>query len=120
MSDLSIKQVVLQTGLSIQVSLFILKPEDAGVVERLPMLFVLPEGATVGQLLTLSGLDGVSQNTFFAERAVAVFGEIAQIDTVLHNLDRVEILDRLQFDPMQSRRRRALHKKNPPKSRKRL
>jgi uncharacterized protein len=119
MLDSSISNEVSSANSTIQVSLFILKPEDAGVVERLPMPFVLPKGATVAQLLILAGLDNISQAVLFTDRAVAVYGQIAQPGTVLHHLDRVEILDRLQFDPMQSRRRRALHKKNPPKSRKR-
>ena len=42
-------------------------------------------------------------------RAVAIHGMYATESTILFEGDRLEILDELQFDPMESRRRRAQH-----------
>ena len=43
-------------------------------------------------------------------KRIAVFGLYALPNTQLHEGDRIEILDELRFNPMDSRRRRAAHR----------
>lgn len=83
---------------------------DGGVVSRLPAQFEIPQGTTVPQALAALGFDSTRISEILEQRAVAVFGMYATENTVLFEGDRLEILDGLQFDPMESRRRRARHK----------
>ena len=62
----------------------------------------LPEAATVVDALKASGFDQAGVGAY------AVFGERALLDDVLHEGDRVELLQPLQVDPKEARRRRAL------------
>ncbi|BET26083.1 putative ubiquitin-RnfH superfamily antitoxin RatB of RatAB toxin-antitoxin module [Limnobacter thiooxidans] len=87
-----------------------LKPRDAGALTALPEVLQLPTHSSVGQALLAIGLDPVRIQNLLEQRAVAVFGLYATENTVLHDGDRLEILDGLKFDPMDSRRRRAQHK----------
>ncbi|HEX4856081.1 MAG TPA: RnfH family protein [Limnobacter sp.] len=87
-----------------------LKPEMAGVITSSPSPLELPGGSTVGFALAAIGIKQDVATALLDSRAVAVFGQYASEDTVLHNGDRLEILDALSFDPMESRRRRAMHK----------
>jgi putative ubiquitin-RnfH superfamily antitoxin RatB of RatAB toxin-antitoxin module len=66
------------------------------------VMLQLREGATVGDAIRASGfgLEGIS--------GVAVFGEQAGSDALLHDGDRVELLRPLAMDPKEARRRRAL------------
>ena len=62
----------------------------------------LPENATLGQALEAAGwarMDGVN--------GYAIFGINAEVSTVLHEGDRIELLRPLQIDPKDARRRRA-------------
>lgn len=61
----------------------------------------LPEGATVADALTASGLSDD------AHVATAVFGEKVEGAHALRDGDRVELLRPLVVDPKESRRRRA-------------
>lgn len=83
---------------------------DGGVITRAPLQLDIPHGSTVPQALAALGLDPNRISVMLEQRAVAVFGMYATENTVLFEDDRLEILDGLQFDPMESRRRRARHK----------
>lgn len=87
-----------------------LRPGDGGVLTSSPTPLDLPEKTTVEQALRAIGLDEDRITGLFKERAVAVYGLYATESTILHPGDRIEILDGLSFDPMESRRRRAQHK----------
>jgi putative ubiquitin-RnfH superfamily antitoxin RatB of RatAB toxin-antitoxin module len=94
----------------IQVQWLELKTKDPGVLTTLPEVLQLPPQSTVKQALLAIGLDPARVQQLLEQRAVAVFGLYATDKTVLFDGDRVEILDGLKFDPMDSRRRRAQHK----------
>lgn len=64
----------------------------------------------MGAALSVIGLNPAQATLLIQDKAVAVYGQYAADDTVLHEGDRLEILDALCFDPMESRRRRAQHK----------
>lgn len=104
----------------LSVFLISLHSQDGGVLDRLPASHRLAAPCTVGDFLLQIGLDSADVDALWAAKAVAVFGVTARPDTVLHDGDRVEILDALRFNPMESRRRRAAHRQAPPKSRRRL
>jgi uncharacterized protein len=87
-----------------------LGPADGGVLVSMPKPLKLPEKATVEQALQAIGLNGERIKLLLAERAVSVYGLYATECMLLHPGDRIEILDGLSFDPMESRRRRAQHK----------
>lgn len=87
-----------------------LKNTDDGVLTRSPETLQLAPGSTVPQALALIGLSADVITTLLQKRAIAVHGLYATDNTVLFGGDRIEILDELQFDPMESRRRRARHK----------
>lgn len=94
----------------IQIQWLELKPKDAGVLTAAPEILQLPAHSTVGQALLAIGLQPVRIQDLLNQRAVAVYGLYATENTVLYDGDRLEILDGLKFDPMDSRRRRAQHK----------
>ena len=91
----------------------------------LKALSVAP-GTTVGQALSLSSFAQEFPGYAAAGAlAVGLYGQVCSIDRVLADGDRIEIYRPLVFDPMESRRRRALHRKafmikarNRPKRRK--
>ena len=87
-----------------------LKPSDGGVLNRAPAMLKMPAGSTVAQALKAIGLNDSQIAELLNQRAVAVYGLYATENTVLYDGDRLEILDELKFDPMESRRRRAQHK----------
>ena len=87
-----------------------LKSSDGGVLTRKPETLEVPSGCTVQQALTSLGQNPARIAELLGKRAVAVFGMYANENTELFEGDRLEILDELQFDPMESRRRRARHK----------
>lgn len=87
-----------------------LGPKDGGVLLRSPLQIELPEHTTLVQALGTLGYSNVQIAELFESRAVAVYGLYATERTVLYEGDRIEILDSLSFDPMESRRRRAQHK----------
>lgn len=87
-----------------------LKPADGGVLTREPELLEIMQGSTVPQALAALGLPPNRITELLENRAVAIHGMYATVNTVLFEGDRLEILDELHFDPMESRRRRARHK----------
>jgi putative ubiquitin-RnfH superfamily antitoxin RatB of RatAB toxin-antitoxin module len=88
-----------------------LNPEDAGVLTRAPVPFQLPVGSTVVQGLLAAGIEESTAHRLIKTRSVAVFGVYALDSTVLYDGDRIEILDKLLADPMESRSRRVAHKR---------
>ena len=91
----------------------------------LKALSVAP-GTTVGQALSDSGFAQEFPDCAAAGAvAFGLYGQVCSIDRILADGDRIEIYRPLIFDPMESRRRRALHRKafmiqarNRPKRRK--
>ncbi|MDH4395774.1 MAG: RnfH family protein [Limnobacter sp.] len=88
-----------------------LNPEDAGVLTRAPEPLELPVGATIVQGLLAAGIAQNTVHRLIKTRSVAVFGVYALDSTVLYEGDRIEILDKLLADPMESRSRRVAHKR---------
>lgn len=91
----------------------------------LKTLSVAP-GTTVGQALSASGFaQEFPACAAEASLAVGLYGQVCSSDRILADGDRIEIYRPLMFDPMESRRRRAQHRKafmikarNRPKRRK--
>lgn len=85
----------------------------------------LPQGATVAQALEVSRFAASFPSYPGDAPVVGVFGQTCSLDRILADGDRIEIYRPLTFDPMESRHRRALHRKafmtkpkNRPKRRK--
>lgn len=86
----------------------------------------VPLGTTVGQALSASSFAQEFPGYAAAgSLVVGLYGQVCSTDRVLADGDRIEIYRPLVFDPMESRRRRALHRKafmikarNRPKRRK--
>lgn len=87
-----------------------LGPKDPGVLTRAAQTLVIPAASSVIEALMAIGLPAGQIKNLLKQRAVAVHGLYATENTVLFEGDRLEILDALNFDPMESRRRRAQHK----------
>lgn len=70
----------------------------------------LPAGSTVGQALDASGF--ARSNPAYPQDALAVgiYGQACTVERLLIQGDRIEIYRPLNFDPMESRRRRAQHR----------
>jgi uncharacterized protein len=62
---------------------------------------------TVEQALELSGMRSLFPEIDSSINKLGIFGKLVKPDTVLHNLDRVEIYRPLINDPKENRRRRA-------------
>lgn len=62
----------------------------------------LPAGSTIGDALGAAGMEQVE-----GVRGYALFGVVAEEQTLLSEGDRVELLRPLQLDPKEARRRRA-------------
>lgn len=71
----------------------------------------LPEGATVAEALAASGFADAFPVVQPWERGVGIFGRAAEPQARLADGDRVEIYRGLSFDPKESRRRRAEHRR---------
>ncbi|WP_025138816.1 RnfH family protein [Achromobacter sp. DH1f] len=71
----------------------------------------LPAGSTVADALQASGFAQAFPVVQPWERGVGVFGRAAEPQTPLADGDRVEIYRGLSFDPKESRRRRAEHRR---------
>lgn len=70
-------------------------------------------GATVGEALAASDFARVFPEYADPMPALGVYGERCTVQRVLSAGDRIEIYRPLVFDPLESRRRRAQHKKSP-------
>ena len=71
----------------------------------------LEEGSTVEQAMVISQFRQHFPNYPHAALKVGVYGRVCALDRVLADGDRIEIYRPLVFDPMESRRRRAIHRK---------
>lgn len=67
-------------------------------------------GSTIGQALQKSGLYEEFPHLINALEGVGVFGLVKSLSEIVSDGDRVEVYRELNFDPMESRRRRAAHK----------
>lgn len=71
---------------------------------------VLPAGATVADALATSGVAAEYPDLFSEGLSVGIYGVACPLTHTVSPADRIEIYRPLQFDPKESRRRRALHK----------
>lgn len=71
----------------------------------------VPESATVGEALAASDFASVFPEYANPMPVLGVYGERCAPERVLTPDDRIEIYRPLVFDPLESRRRRARHKK---------
>lgn len=67
----------------------------------------LAVGSTLGQALAASGLAAQHPGIDLGSKPVGIFGQLAGVDSVLADGDRVEIYRPLQLDPKEARRQRA-------------
>ncbi|HWL27573.1 MAG TPA: RnfH family protein [Burkholderiaceae bacterium] len=71
----------------------------------------VPAGSTVRTALEASGYARQFPEQMAKDPAVGIYGQRCDPDRVLADGDRIEIYRSLTFDPMESRRRRAIHRK---------
>jgi len=71
----------------------------------------VPEGTTVGQALALSSFAREFPEFTDHPPALGVYGERCDARRMLREDDRVELYRPLVFDPLESRRRRAAHRR---------
>lgn len=69
-------------------------------------------GLTIGQALQQSGLYEEFPHLVNTLEGVGVFGLVKSFNEIVTDGDRVEVYRALNFDPMESRRRRAAHKQS--------
>lgn len=74
----------------------------------------VPAGTTAGQALALSDFARAFPEYTDHMPTLGVYGERCNPARVLRAGDRVELCRPLVFDPVESRRRRASHKKSKP------
>ena len=67
---------------------------------------------TIEQVLKQSGLYEVFPGLLNSLKGVGVFGQVKSLNEIVADGDRIEVYRELNFDPMESRRRRAEHKKS--------
>ena len=72
----------------------------------------LPRGSTIADALKGSGFFSDWPQLEHGNLVAGVYGQTFSLDHVLLDGDRVEIYRPLVFDPNESRRRRAAHRKN--------
>jgi len=70
----------------------------------------VPEGATLQVAIERSGLLKVAPEVSLKVNRVGVWGKLKTLDTVLREMDRVEVYRELIADPKESRRKRAMKK----------
>jgi putative ubiquitin-RnfH superfamily antitoxin RatB of RatAB toxin-antitoxin module len=71
----------------------------------------LPEGTTVGEAVQASDFARVFPEYAEPMPALGIYGERCTPQRLLSPGDRIEVYRPLVFDPLESRRRRALHRK---------
>lgn len=75
--------------------------------EQLILEVDVPDGATVEQALTESGITEHFPELDLDAAKVGIFGKLAKKDAVLHAGDRIEIYRKLIADPKEARKKRA-------------
>ena len=96
--------VIGEEGL-LEIEVAYAKPEEQAIVT-----VNVPQGTTLEQAVTLSGLLGRFPEITRTELKVGIFGVACKLGQVLKEGDRVEIYRPLQNDPKEARRQRALKK----------
>lgn len=71
----------------------------------------LPAGSTIEQAIAASGVYAACAIESTDIAGTGIFGIRKPADHIVHEGDRVELYRALTFDPMESRRRRAAHRK---------
>lgn len=71
----------------------------------------VPDGTTAGQAVAISGFAREFPEFTDHPPAMGVYGERCDPGRVLRENDRVELYRPLVFDPLESRRRRARHRR---------
>lgn len=71
----------------------------------------LPVGSTLADAVAASHVFEDCRITPDSVAGFGIFGQKKQQETILQDGDRVELYRRLSFDPKESRRRRAAHRK---------
>ncbi len=71
----------------------------------------IPIGSNIYQAIIRSGVLEKCPEIDTLKNRVGVFNELASLETILHDGDRVEIYRPLQVDPKEARRRRAAKNK---------
>ena len=71
----------------------------------------LPRGACVRDAIEASGFEREFPAVNWVEAGIGIFASRCEIDTPLNDQDRLEIYRPLVFDPKESRRRRAQHRR---------
>jgi len=79
----------------------------AGVDRVLRKSVQLEAGATVGDALRVSGMEGDLGASGVDWSHVGIFGRLVDATTTLRDGDRVEVYRALKIDPKEARRRRA-------------
>ncbi|HZJ96375.1 MAG TPA: RnfH family protein [Oligella sp.] len=72
----------------------------------------IPAALTIEQALQQSGLYEDFPHLVNTLKGVGVFGLVKSLSEIVADGDRVEVYRELNFDPMESRRRRAAHKQS--------
>jgi putative ubiquitin-RnfH superfamily antitoxin RatB of RatAB toxin-antitoxin module len=72
----------------------------------------VPEGSTVADGVTLSGILERHPDIDFARSKLGLFGKLSKADALLRDHDRIEIYRPLIADPKEVRRQRAQQDKN--------
>ena len=68
----------------------------------------VPDGARVTEAITASGILLEFPEIDLAVNRVGIFGQLARLDELVRDGDRVEIYRSLHADPKEARRKRAL------------
>lgn len=71
----------------------------------------LPSGSSIADALKQSHFYEDFPELLDQVKGVGIFGQVKSLDDNVADGDRVEVYRALNFDPMESRRRRAAHKK---------
>lgn len=71
----------------------------------------VPDGTTAGQAVAISGFSREFPEFTDHPPAMGVYGERCDPERALRENDRVELYRPLVFDPLESRRRRAKHRR---------
>ncbi len=75
--------------------------------EQVLLKLKLPQGATVSQAVSASGILERHPEIDLAQNKMGIFGKLTKADAVLRDRDRVEIYRPLIADPKEIRRKRA-------------
>jgi putative ubiquitin-RnfH superfamily antitoxin RatB of RatAB toxin-antitoxin module len=75
--------------------------------EQVLLKLKLPQGTTVSQAVSASGILERHPEIDLAQNKVGIYGKLTKADAVLRDRDRVEIYRPLIADPKEIRRKRA-------------